>query len=205
VEAQSEHGRIAVLLGVVEPMFRRGLRATCEEIGLLVSREFWGHARAVLTDPEIAPAVAVVEAGLLGPDPAATVDAGSVRHRILVVASSALDKPRMLRAGASGFLRRMLDANELHAAVVAAHAGELFLGDASEPARPPGELPRTALTRRETDVLRLLADGHSTGSIAAALHLGASTVKAHLRNANGKLGVRSRAAATAEAMRLGLL
>jgi LuxR family maltose regulon positive regulatory protein len=61
------------------------------------------------------------------------------------------------------------------------------------------------LSDRELDVLRLLADGQTNQEIAQALCVSVNTVKTHLRNIYGKLGVRSRRAAAAEAKNLGLL
>ena len=61
------------------------------------------------------------------------------------------------------------------------------------------------LTAREREVLRFIADGHSTGEIASALHLSPTTIKTHLGHAYGKLGVSDRAAAVAAGMRLRLL
>jgi non-specific serine/threonine protein kinase len=61
------------------------------------------------------------------------------------------------------------------------------------------------LSQRELDVLRLVADGRSDREIAAALFVGPATVRTHLTNAFGKLGVGSRTAAVAAARRLGFL
>jgi non-specific serine/threonine protein kinase len=63
----------------------------------------------------------------------------------------------------------------------------------------------SALTRRELEVLRLVADGRSDREIAAALFIGPATVHTHLANAFGKLEVSSRTAAVASARRLGIL
>jgi DNA-binding NarL/FixJ family response regulator len=57
------------------------------------------------------------------------------------------------------------------------------------------------LTPREADVLRLVADGRTNSDIAEALVLSPKTVKRHVENIFNKLGVSSRAAATAFAVR----
>jgi two-component system, NarL family, nitrate/nitrite response regulator NarL len=64
---------------------------------------------------------------------------------------------------------------------------------------------RPVLTPREQEVLTYLADGSSAPQIAEKLYLSTTTVKTHLANLYGKLGVSDRAAAVAEAMRRGLL
>jgi two-component system nitrate/nitrite response regulator NarL len=62
-----------------------------------------------------------------------------------------------------------------------------------------------ALTDREREILKLIADGRSLPDIAAGLYLGVTTVKTHVQHVYEKLGVSDRAAAVAEAMRRGLI
>lgn len=61
------------------------------------------------------------------------------------------------------------------------------------------------LTRREIDVLRLLADGHQDKEIATMLYIGYRTASSHVAAIMAKLGVDSRTAAVARAIRLGLV
>ncbi len=61
------------------------------------------------------------------------------------------------------------------------------------------------LSRREIDVLRLMADGRSNKEIAQALILALSTIKMHIKHIYGKLGVKNRVQAVAQARALGLL
>ena len=70
---------------------------------------------------------------------------------------------------------------------------------------PPHEENTHPLTRREMEVLRLVADGMSNQDIATTLVLSEHTVHRHVANVLGKLGVSSRTAAVAQAARLGLL
>ncbi len=71
----------------------------------------------------------------------------------------------------------------------------------------PATLPRegVALTPRELDVLRLVAQGLGNKEIAAELDLSAHTVKYHLASVLAKLGVRSRTEAVSRGIRTGLL
>jgi PAS domain S-box-containing protein len=71
----------------------------------------------------------------------------------------------------------------------------------SVPARPADD----PLTRRQHEVLRLLADGASSKQIASALHISAETARNHARHILRALGVHSRLEAVAKARRLGLL
>ncbi len=65
--------------------------------------------------------------------------------------------------------------------------------------------PSVSLTPREIEVLALAADGYSGPELAQALLLRPSTINAHFKNVYKKLDVRTRAAAVAEAIRLGLI
>jgi ATP/maltotriose-dependent transcriptional regulator MalT len=70
---------------------------------------------------------------------------------------------------------------------------------------PPHEEDAHPLTRRELEVLRLIARGMSNQEVAASLVISEHTVHRHVSNVLGKLGVSSRTAAVAQAARLGLL
>jgi ATP/maltotriose-dependent transcriptional regulator MalT len=65
--------------------------------------------------------------------------------------------------------------------------------------------PQVALSAREIQVLRLVAEGASNGDVAARLHISDATVKSHLVHVFSKLGVSSRTAAVSEARSLGML
>jgi PAS domain S-box-containing protein len=64
---------------------------------------------------------------------------------------------------------------------------------------------RPRLTKRETEVITLVADGNSANDIGAELHLSPATIKTHLASVYHKLGVRDRAAAVATALRRGII
>ena len=64
---------------------------------------------------------------------------------------------------------------------------------------------KTTLTRRELEILKLVAEGHSNGDVAAALWVTEQTVKFHLSNVFRKLGVSNRTHATRKAHQLGLV
>lgn len=78
---------------------------------------------------------------------------------------------------------------------------------AQAPAPQPGPPPSDSriVTRRELDVLRLLADGSSTAQIAAHLRLSPATVRNHVQNLLTKLGAHSRAEAIVIAIKSGLV
>jgi DNA-binding NarL/FixJ family response regulator len=129
----------------------------------------------------------------------------------VVVMASARDDSTMLdvvRAGAVGYLLKDMDPERLRFALVGVTQGEaalprvlvarLMLEFRVRESRRRLVTARgheAELTRREWDVLTLLADGAATGEIAASLGVSAVTVRRHISGVLGKLGVSSRAEA----------
>lgn len=70
---------------------------------------------------------------------------------------------------------------------------------------PPTPALAEPLSERELDILRLMAEGDSNKEIAAALYIAEGTVKNHVTNVLGKLGVRDRTQAVLRARGLGLI
>ena len=110
--------------------------------------------------------------------------------------------------GAIGYLLKDTDAEALCRAIKAAAAGQVQLTPKAAArlmqAFSASESPEE-LTERETEVLRLLAQGESNKQIARSLHIAEKTVKTHVSNILGKLGVQSRTQATLYAIRTGLI
>ncbi|MEU6373585.1 response regulator transcription factor [Streptomyces sp. NPDC046909] len=122
-----------------------------------------------------------------------------------------------LRAGAHGYLLKDLPADELAHAVRLAHAGVTQLDSSvahrlttflprpdTAPETAP-ETPAVSLSPRETDILRLLAHGHTNREIAARLYLSEGTVKNHVSRILRRLALRDRTQAALRARDLGLL
>lgn len=113
-----------------------------------------------------------------------------------------------VRAGAIGYLLKDTQADELCRALKAAAAGQVQLSPQAaarlmrEVRTPDSPEP---LTDRETEVLRLLAQGKANKEIARELGIGEKTVKTHVSNILGKLGVASRTQAALYAVRIGLV
>lgn len=113
-----------------------------------------------------------------------------------------------IKAGAIGYLLKDTQANELCQAIKAAAAGQVQLSPQAaarliREVRAP-ESPEP-LTERETEVLRLLAQGQSNKEIAQTLIIGEKTVKTHVSNILAKLSVPSRTQAALFAVRTGLV
>jgi len=113
-----------------------------------------------------------------------------------------------MRAGASGFLLKDAEAGEVCSAIRAAVAGQIHLcPQASASLLREARLSEQTqvLSRREAEVLRLLARGYSNKEIARDLHIGEETVRTHVRRIIAKLGVQRRTQAILVAMRLGIV
>ncbi len=113
-----------------------------------------------------------------------------------------------LRAGAIGYLLKNTDAPQLRRAVKAAASGQVQLSPqvAAQLVTEMRALHTAEqLTEREWSVLRLLARGQSNKEIAQALQISETTVKTHVKNVLGKLGVPSRTQAALYAVRVGLV
>ncbi|HLJ65885.1 MAG TPA: response regulator transcription factor [Chloroflexota bacterium] len=113
-----------------------------------------------------------------------------------------------IKAGAIGYLLKDTQADELCRMIKAAAAGQAQLSPEVSARllreiRAP-ESPET-LTERETEVLRLLAQGQANKEIARNLQIGEKTVKTHVSNILAKLGVQSRTQAALYAVQIGLV
>jgi NarL family two-component system response regulator LiaR len=113
-----------------------------------------------------------------------------------------------VKAGAIGYLLKNTGGDELCQAIKAAAAGQVQLApEAAARLMHEVRIPETpeALTERETEVLKLLAQGQANKQIARSLYIGEKTVKTHVRKILMKLGVRSRTQAALYAARNGLV
>jgi two-component system, NarL family, response regulator LiaR len=113
-----------------------------------------------------------------------------------------------VKAGAIGYLLKNTGGEELRWAIKAAAEGQVQLAPEAaarlmREVRTPERLED--LTERETEVLKLLAQGQANKQIARSLYIGEKTVKTHVRNILTKLGVRSRTQAALYAARTGLV
>lgn len=145
------------------------------------------------------------------------IAAGSDRPRIIMLTTFDLDEHvyDALSAGASGFLLKEVTAEGLFDAVRVVAAGEALLAPTVTRrligeflrARPAARAstPLGTLTPRETDVLRLVAEGLSNAEIADRLVLSGQTVKSHVSRMLAKLGLRDRAQAVVAAYESGLV
>ena len=144
--------------------------------------------------------------------------AASGGPRVLILTTFDLDEYvyDAIRAGASGFLLKDVTAERLFDAVRVVAAGDALLAPnvtrrliaefatMHRPEAPPAAA-LAALTPRETQVLRLVAEGLSNPEIAARLTVTEETVKTHVSRVLSKLGLRDRTQAVVTAYETGLV
>ena len=141
-----------------------------------------------------------------------------VEPRVIILTTFDLDHYvyAALTAGASGFLLKDVTPEHLVAAVRLVRTGDALLAPAitrrlverfarRDPDDAAVHRDLGALTARELEVLRLLAQGLSNAELAARLHLSEATVKTHVARILGKLALRDRVQAVVLAYRTGLV
>jgi DNA-binding NarL/FixJ family response regulator len=210
--------RIRVLLVDDHAMVRRGLRGFLE---LLDDIEIVGEAengrQGVAAVAQLMPDVVLMD--LLMPELdgiGAIEEIKAAYPEVEIVAlTSFVEEARVtaaLEAGASGFILKDADADDVAGAIRAAHRGEVHLDPAvalllarrvrsRATERQDGTEP---LTDREREVLRLVARGLSNKAIAEALSITERTARTHVSNILGKLGLASRTQAALYAVEHGL-
>jgi len=216
----ADDDQIRVLLAEDHALFRQGLRDLLEHAGLAVIGEASDGVSAVKLAGELHPDVVVMDLNMPRMD---GIDATSEIMKfdrppvilVLTVSTTSDDVLDAVAAGAVGYLLKDADADELVSAVRSAYNGRSPLSP--EIARPllqrvreqtgeaddPAEL--LSLSARETEILRLVAQGRDNTEIAQELYLSPSTVKNHVSSILEKLGVDSRVQAAVRAARAGIV
>jgi len=207
---------IRVLLVDDHAVVREGLRAFLElQEGIEVAGEAGDGEEGVAAAERLRPDVVLMD--LVMPRLDGVGAMRELRRRLpavkVIVLTSFADDEMLLpavQAGAAGYLLKNAQPRELARAVRAAHAGEALLDPQiaarllQSIARPAGEARADPLTRREREVLELIARGLSNKRIARELGIAEKTVKTHVGHVLAKLGVTDRTQAALHAVRAGL-
>ncbi len=211
---------IRVLIVDDHAVVREGLRTFLElQAGIQIVGESADGEYAVQHALELSPDVILMDLvmpRLDGVGAMRELRARGSEARVIVL-TSFLDDERLLpaiQAGAAGYLLKDVEPAELARAVRAAHAGDAILDPTvaarvvraiADGATPAAPLAPERLTRREHEVLTLIAHGHSNKRIAFELGISEKTVKAHVGHLLAKLGVADRTQAALLAVREGLV
>ena len=221
---------VRVLLADDHRMLREGLRHSLEEAGLDVVGEASDGEEAVQLAASLSPEVVLMDVTMpvlggieatrrvreLLPD---------VRVVMLTMHADQAVLVQAIRAGASGYLVKDCSTDEVVSAVRAAASGETSLspelaasmlsevqrlgsasgGAAGSGAGASGADAEPLITKREEEVLQLIADGLSTPEVASKLYISVKTVKNHLASIYQKLDSRDRTQAVLRAVRMGIV
>ncbi|MFI8261923.1 MULTISPECIES: response regulator [unclassified Streptomyces] len=198
---------IRLLLADDHPVVRAGLRAVLDtEPDFAVVAEASTAERAVELAASEPVDVVLMDlqfgTGMHGSAATAAITARPGAPRVLVLTTYDTDADILaaVEAGASGYLLKDAPPEELAAAVRTAAAGQSALAPAvALRLMDRMRMPAQALTKRELEVLQLVADGLSNQQISKKLFLSQATVKSHLVHIYAKLGVDSRTSAVAAA------
>ena len=204
---------IRIVIADDHAVVRQGLKMFLQDDGdFEVIAEAQNGSEALALAKQLKPDVVLMD--LLMPVMDGITAIGHIRREVpdteVIALTSVLEDASVVgavRAGAIGYLLKDTQAEELTRAIKAAANGQVQLSPQAaarlvREVRAP-ESPET-LTERETDVLRLLAQGKANKEIAAALFIGENTVKTHVSSILVKLGVQSRMQAALYARQIGL-
>jgi DNA-binding NarL/FixJ family response regulator len=220
---------IRVLLADDQALLRSAFRVLVDsEPDMEVVGEASDGAQAVLLAREHRPDVVLMDIRMPGTDGLAatrliSADPELAAVRVVILTTFEVDDyvVRSLRAGASGFLGKGSEPEELLSAIRIAAGGEALLSPVAtkgliarflaqdggpDEDQDPARVERlAALTVREREVLVQVAGGHSNDEIAERLAVSPLTVKTHVNRAMGKLGARDRAQLVVIAYESGLV
>ncbi len=218
-------GVIRCLIADDQAMVREGFAAMlAAESGIMIAGQAVDGADAVRQAARLDPDVVLMDVrmpvmdGLEAARQILATAAGRPRPRVLMLTTFDLDEYvyEALRAGASGFVLKDATTAELIHAVKVVAAGDALLAPSvtrrlitdftrKPPAVPPAPVTLGALTSRETEVLRLIAQGMSNTQISDTLCIAGETTRTHVKRILAKLGLRERAQAVVIAYETGLV
>ena len=210
---------IRVLLADDHRMLREGLRRSMTEEGFDVVGEADNGEQAVAMAADLLPDIVLMDVSMPemdGVEATRAIRATGTHTRVIMLTMHA-DKEVLaeaIRAGASGYLVKDCSTDEVADAVRLAAQGDTALSPQlaatmlDEVRRlevpDPAEEDRV-ITRREEEVLQLIADGCSTPEVAEQLYISQKTVKNHLASIYQKLDARDRTQAVLQAVRMGIV
>jgi DNA-binding NarL/FixJ family response regulator len=205
---------IRVLLADDHRMLREGLRRSLEAEGFDVVGEASDGLEAIALGEQLAPDVVLMDVTmpvLDGIEATRVLRERQPGIQVVMLTMHADDDlvARAVRAGAAGYLVKDCSTADIAHTLRLAAAGETALspnlasGILDEMRAPIADTP--VISKREEEVLQLIADGSSTTEVAAQLFISAKTVKNHLASIYQKLEARDRTQAVLRAARMGII
>jgi DNA-binding NarL/FixJ family response regulator len=202
--------RIRILTVEDHPLLREGIAAIINsQPDMLLVGEASNGKEAIEKFREVRPDIALMDLRL--PDLSGIETTIAIRTefagaRVVILTTSACDVEiqRALKAGARGYLLKSMPAQEILSTIRQVHAGKRCVSP--EIAAGLAEhLTDEALSEREAEVLRCVAEGNRNQDIAERLFIAVETVKVHMKHILGKLGAHDRTQAVAIAVRRGII
>ena len=198
------------------PMVRQSLGSTMRGLWPDAEQLEAGDFPTAWALAERAPDLILADLGMPGAEPIAGVGellARAPDARCLVVTGSDEDATaaELAAIGVAGLVRKTASSAVIEAAAALVARGGRYmpahiLASATSRAQPaPAAAPRSALTERQRDVLRLMAEGHSNKEIGRLLSISPDTVKSHVSQIFAELGAVNRADACMKGRSLGLV
>lgn len=209
---------IRLMLADDHRMLREGLSRSMREEGFDVVAEARNGAEAVQLATQVKPDVILMDVTmpeLDGVEACRQIRDAFPAARIVMLTMHADQDvlANAIRAGASGYLVKDCSTNEIASAVRMAAAGDTALSpqlaatmlDEVRRMDQPAPEQERVVTKREEEVLQLIADGCSTPEVAERLYISQKTVKNHLASIYQKLDARDRTQAVLSAVRMGIV
>jgi DNA-binding NarL/FixJ family response regulator len=211
---------LRVMLVDDHDLFRTGLRNLLEEQGVHIVAEAAEGSVALQLVRELAPDVVVMDLnmpGMNGIEATREITRLAPLTRVLVLTISDQDGDVMdaILAGACGYLMKDSSIQDLMQGIRAAAVGESLISPhiaskvlqriRAASVEAGAGVARPELSERETEVLRLIANGKDNAEIAQELHISPKTVKNHISNILMKLQIENRIQAAVYAVRSGLV
>jgi DNA-binding NarL/FixJ family response regulator len=210
---------VRLLLADDHRMLRESLRRAMEDNGFDVVGEAPDGAEAVRLAEELRPDVILMDVTMPVLDGVEATR--QVRDRVpgtqVVILTMHADREVLvdaIRAGAAGYLVKDCSTEEVVDTVRKAAAGETalsaelaasMLGEVRDLVRREESGTEPIISKREEEVLQLIADGLSTTEVAEKLYISVKTVKNHLASIYQKLDTRDRTQAVLQAVRMGIV
>jgi DNA-binding NarL/FixJ family response regulator len=212
---------VRLLLADDHRMLREGLRRSMSDAGFEVVGEATDGVEAVTLAAQLLPDVILMDVTMPncdGVEACRQVKEAGIRSSVVMLTMHADQDvlANAIRAGASGYLTKDCSTREIAEAVRMAAEGETVLSPQlarsmleevrriDEPSAASEE-PDKVVSKREEEVLQLIADGCSTPEVAAQLYISQKTVKNHLASIYQKLDARDRTQAVLQAVRMGIV
>jgi DNA-binding NarL/FixJ family response regulator len=210
---------VRVLLADDHRMLREALRRSLQDLGVEIVGEAGDGSEAVRLVEQLKPDVVLMDVSmpvLNGIEATRRIRQSMPDTRVVILTMHG-DRDvvtQALRAGAVGYLVKDASMQEVAGAIRLAAAGETalstelaasMLDEVKRLQKPAASEDEPLITKREEEVLQLIADGLSTPEVAAKLYISVKTVKNHLASIYQKLDSRDRTQAVLRAVRMGIV